>query len=255
LYLAMFLTGCGGGNQVACHNPVISDAPQDCTTLFGASWRIGPTSQAELQLAVGDSRALWLDPFVESECAGSVGSVRWSVDDPSSASVVAKEPAYKGSWITGVGPGANVVRARIVLADGTDLTVPRAIQVVAAEPPAGSLIAGGIVDLGSSQAGPAADFRRFIPFTLPRNAGRIDIRVDWTSPLDNVDVSLSQGDCSGPAGASCRDFLRHIAASHDVDFKPERLSVPDLPADIYTLMIDNLGPGSETVRYEVRLPD
>jgi len=256
LSFAMFLAGCGGGNQVACENPVTTQLPQDCAALASASWRIGPfptTSQTELQLAVGESRALWLDPFVEAECTGSVASVTWAVDDPSSASVVAKDPAYKGSWVTGLGPGANAVRARIVFSDGTSQTAPRLVQVVPAAPSAGTVIAEGTVNLESNTAGASAEYRRYKPFTLPRSASSTEVRIDWSSPLNNVDVAFYQGECSGSASASCVAGLRYIAGSVADNMKPESLSIRDLPADIYTLRIDNLGPGAETVRYEIRI--
>jgi hypothetical protein len=258
LWFAVFLAGCGGGNEKACELPTVNQVPQDCATVSRASWRIGPyptTSQTELQLAVGESRALWLDPFVESECAGSVVSVTWSVDDPSSATVVPKDPAYRGSWVTGLGPGANAVRARIVFSDGTAQTVPRAMQVVASAPPAGTVvIAEGTVTLDSQAPSASADYRRFIPFTLPRSASQTDVRVDWASPLNDVTISFYQGECSGPASAACVAGLRYITGTSNNDVKPLSLSIANLPADTYTIRIDNLGPGPETIRYEVRIP-
>jgi hypothetical protein len=256
LWFAIFLAGCGGSNQVACTNPASTDVPQDCAKVASASWRIGPyptSSQTELQLAVGESRALWLDPFVESECAGSVVSVTWSVDDPSSASVVAKDPAYRGSWVTGLGPGANAVRARIVFSDGTSQTVPRAMQVVPAAPQAGAVIAEGEVSLDAHTGSGSRDYRRYIPFTLPRSASQTEVRVDWTSPLNSVTASFYQGDCSGPDGASCTAGLRYITGTSNNNLKPASLSVPNLPADTYTIRIDSLGPSAETIRYEVRI--
>ena len=251
LWALMFLTGCGESNQVACTNPAAT--PQDCGTLSTASWRIGPYTPPELQLAVGESRELWLDPFIESQCAGSVASVTWVVDDPSSANVVAEDPAYRGSWVTGLAPGANGVRAHILLSDGTAQTAPRLMQVVPAAPPAGELIAEGSVNLEGHTGSGSADFRRFIPFTLPRSASQTEVRWDWTSPLNGVTLSFYQGECSGRDGASCADPLRYITGSGNDDIKPLTLLVPNLPADIYTLRIDNLGPGAEAIRYEVRI--
>jgi len=251
----MFLTGCGGGNQVACTNPVISDAPQDCTELARSSWRIGPypvTPQTELQLAVGESRALWLDPFVKAECASSVASVTWSVDDPASASAVAKDPAYSGSWITGLQPGANAVHARIVFVDGAAETAPLAVRVVPAAARGGMLIAEGTVNLEPNTAGASADYRRYIPFTQPQSASQTEVRVDWTSPLNNVTASFYQGECSGGRFPSCTAGLRYITGTSSDDRKPVSLSVANLVADIYTIRIDNLGSGAETIRYEVR---
>jgi hypothetical protein len=252
----MSLAGCGGGHEVACESPATTQLPQDCAGLARASWRIGPypvLPQTELQLAVGESRALWLDPFVEAECAGSVASVTWSVDDPSSASVVAKDPAYKGSWVTGLGPGANAVRAHIVFGDGTDQTVPQTMQVIPAAPSAGTVIAEGTVNLEPNTAGGSADYRRYIPFAQPQDASQTEIRVDWTSPLNHVTASFYQGECSGGRFPSCTAGLRYITGTSSDDRKPVSLSVASLVADIYTISIDNLGPGAETVHYEVRI--
>jgi len=253
VWLALFLAGCGG-SQKGCELPTFTDEPQDCAGLSGASWRIGPsTSDSELRLEVGQSRQLFLDPFLDAECVDSVVSVSWSIDDESSASIVARDPAYRGSWVTGLQPAANAVRARIVFSDGTARTVPRAIQVVPAEPPAGgSVIFQGTVELEGYRGSGPSDYRRFVPFTLSDPASRTDVRVDWSSPLNSVTVVLFQGECSGPAGASCSAGLRHIQGNSPTNVKPTVVSVRDLPADIYTLVIDNLGPAAETVRYEVR---
>jgi hypothetical protein len=255
LWFAVFLAGCGESNQVACTNPA-ADEPQDCATVSQASWRIGPyptSSGAELQLAVGESRALWLDPFVEAECAGSVRSVTWSVDDPSSATVVPKEQAVRGSWITGLRPGANAVRAHIVFSDGTSQTAPRLMQVVDIARPAGTLVAEGTVDLDPYNGNPATDFRRYVPFTLTRSESQTDLRVDWGSPLNKVTFALLAGDCTGPGNAACVGPLRFIQSPNVDNVKPVPLSVRNLSAGIYTIRIDNLGPAPETVRYEVRI--
>ena len=253
-WLALFLAGCGGGSEESCDPITVTDDPQDCAGLSQASWRIGPfTSNSELAVEVGQSRQLFLDPFVDAECAGSVASVTWSVDDESSASIVPRDPAVSGSWVTGLQPAANAVRARIVFSDGTARTVPRAIQVVPAASPGGSLIFQGTVELEAYRGNATSDYRRFVPFTLPDAASRTDVRVDWSSPLNSVTVVLFQGECSGPAGASCSAPLRIIQGSSPTNLKPTGLTAPDLPPDIYTLRIDNLGATAETVRYEVRM--
>jgi hypothetical protein len=243
---------------VACHNPVISDDPQDCATVSGANWRIGPyptSSESDIRVEIGGSRALFLDPFVEAECVDSVVSATWSVEDPSVATVVPEETAHRGGWVNGLAAGTTTVRARIAFSDGSAQTASRAIQVVASGPPAGTVVvAEGTVDLEPYNGSSSSDFRRFVPFALPADASQVDIRVDWTSPLNNVTVGLSKGKCSGPASASCADGLRFIAASNTNNVKPVTLSVVNLAAGNYTLMIDNLGPGPETTRFEVRLP-
>lgn len=249
-WFAVFLAGCDGTQQEACDFSTAPPPPQDCATLSRESWRVGPfptSSETELRLEVGQSRALFLNPFVEPQCADSIASVAWSVDEASGASVVAKDPAYRGAWVTGLAAGANAVRAHIAFRDGATQTAPRAVQVVAREP-AGQLVAEGTVDLDAT-----GDSRRYVPFTLPRAASRTEIRVDWASPLNSLSFAFFQGDCTGPAGAACVGPLRFIAGNSNNDVKPLALSEDGLPADIYTLRLDNLGPGAETVRYEVRM--
>jgi hypothetical protein len=256
LWFAMFLTGCGGGNQVACHNPVISDAPQDCTTLSSASWRIGPyptSSEGDLLLAVGHSRELFLDPFVESECVDAVLSVAWSADDASAVSVLPREPAWRGSWITGLSPRKTAVRARIVLSDGTTKeTDLRAVEVTPEQTAAGAVaVANGAVELSAYDGGVGSNFRRFVPFTLPAPAGRLHVSVNWNSPLNRVRFALEAGECDGGAGAPCADPLRYIGSPNNDHVKPQTFDTPDVPAGIYTLRIDNLGAEPETATYEV----
>jgi hypothetical protein len=83
-----------------CGGPCPTPTPQICTTLSSSQWRIGPfptTSENDLGVAVGESRDVFLDPFVESSCENAIVSVTWSAENPSVASVVAKERAYRGA--------------------------------------------------------------------------------------------------------------------------------------------------------------
>jgi hypothetical protein len=257
LWVSLFLAGCGQSNQVACTNPALIDTPpQDCGTLSSASWRVGPyptSSQPVVRLAVGQSRALWLDPFVETQCVASVASVTWTIDDPSSASVVAKEPAYRGSWVTGLGAGANGVRARIILTDGTmKETDPRAIEVTPQQTPEGAVpVARGAVDLGAYRSGAGTEYRRYVPFTLPSPAARLHVSVNWNSPLNGVSFALEAGECDGGAAAPCAGGLKYIGSPNNDSVKPVTFDTTGAPAGIYTLRIDNLGAEPETATYEV----
>jgi len=257
LWCALFLVGCGQSNQVACNNPAFTETPQDCDTLSRESWRIGPyptSSEDEIRVEIGGSRALFLDPFVEADCAGSVASVTWSVEDASMAAVVPEERAYRGSWINGLEAGKTEVRARILFSDGRVKTPTRAIQVVAPGTPAGSVIvAEGSVDLEPYNGNSTADYRRYIPFTIPEGSAQVDLTVNWDSPLDDLTVALFKGKCSGGASASCADELRFVASSNTINVKPVTVSVPNPAPGSYTAKIDNLGPGPETARYEFRV--
>ena len=255
LWLLLFLTGCGESNQVACTNPTLIDTPQDCTTLSTARWRIGPystSSEGDLLLAVGQSRELFLDPFVESECVDAVLSVAWSVDDASALGVVPRDPAWRGSWITGLLPRKTSVRARIVLADGTTKeTDPQAVEVIPEKTPEGAVpVAQGAMELGAYTGG-AGDFRRFVSFRLAEPAGRLHVSVNWNSSLNRVRFALEAGECDGGPAAPCSGPLRYIGSPSDDHIKPQTFDTPGAPAGIYTLRIDNLGAEPETATWEV----
>src|SRR5688572_29945186 len=48
--------------------------PQDCSVLQSAAWRVVPSGSSgnDVRLAVGESRAVSLSPFVESHCAATI---------------------------------------------------------------------------------------------------------------------------------------------------------------------------------------
>ena len=231
-----------------CGGPCPTPTPQDCAALSRSSWRIGPfpiPSENELRVTVGDSRTVFLDPFVADHCVGAVASVVWSTDDPSVASVTPQARAYRGGWVTGVRPGSGTVSARIAFADGFEQqTAPRAFVVTPLVPASGTVALEGSVYLESP-----SDFRRFIPFALPQDASRLDMVVDWASVLNSVDFVLYQGSCSGAVLCSGLQFLPLPSFT---GIKPVRKSLGNLSAGTYTIRIDNLGPAAETVRYEVR---
>jgi hypothetical protein len=75
--------------------------------------------------------------------------------------------------------------------------------------------------------------------------------VDWTFARNDVDAHLARGAC---------DFFRFLsdqcdvaASSWSTTAKPERLSTRAAAAGVYTLMIPNFGPGTESVAYQVVL--
>jgi hypothetical protein len=240
----LFTNPCG---KNACATPV----PQDCATLSKTSWSVGPLG-SELDIAVGQSLLQYLVPNLESQCANSLSSVTWTADDLSVASVLAGGAFSKDSaWVTGVAPGVTAVRARIVFSDGgVQDAQPRSVRVAPPGPPTppvpgSSVVAQGRVSIDAPPTQPGV-VRAFIPFTLPA-AGHVDVTIDWESPLNRLDFSAYQGSCST---VPCAGDI--VMTSQQYDVKPitgyNTLSVGD-----YTIRIDNLGPGSETARYEVRL--
>ena len=204
-----------------------------------------PATGQELQLAVGESGTVSLHPAIRLECAGAITSVSWSVESPSLAFLTPREPAYRGSWVTGSSAGAGIVNARIGFSDGSaQQATPRAMIVAPRASPSGIVAAEGAVLMDAPLPG-----NRFVPFTLPRDASQVDISVDWASVLNAVDVFLWQGSCSGTTNCGGLQFLPLPSV---FGVRPVRKSTPNLSAGEYTLRIDNLGPGAETVRYEVR---
>jgi hypothetical protein len=201
-------------------------------------------AEDELRITVGDSRRVFLAPFVEPNCAETIVSVTWFTENPSVAYVTAEEPAYRGGWATGVSPGPGSVGARIRFADGSvQQTTPRAIIVVPLSPPAGIVVAEGVLRFDSPGGS------RYIPFELPRDAGQVDIFVDWISVLNTVNFVMYKGSCSGTSLCGGLEFVPLPTAT---GVKPIRKSTGRLSAGPYTIRIDS-GPRAETIRYEVRL--
>lgn len=249
------LEGLGNALTQPCGPSGCTVTPQNCATLSARAWEVGPFPTPfgnDFRLAVGESRTVFLFPFVESECAATI--VTWSAEDVSVASLTPKEPAYQGSWVTGVSPGTTTVGARIVFGDGrAQQAKPRTIEVVPLASPAGSvLIAEGAVDLEPYNGNSSADFRRYVPFMLPQEARQVDMSVDWTSFLNKINLVLFEGSCSGGPTSACPG-LRLVASPRVTETKPLPVSASNLAPGPYTLRIDNLGPGPETIRYEVRL--
>jgi hypothetical protein len=198
-----------------------------------------------LPLPVGHSRELSLSPDVETICAASIASVAWQVGDASVASVVQQGTPDRGiAWLTGLTPGPGTVKARIAFSEGGPReTEPMAFDVV--RPPTrpdDTLVVQGVRDVPAIRQGTP---REFFSFNVP--AANVDITVDWISPLNDVGFALFRGVCSTvPCGG---DIVGVVRNPH---VKPRVISHA-LTAGDYTVRVDNLGPGAETVRYEVRI--
>jgi hypothetical protein len=146
--------------------------------------------------------------------------------------------------------GVASVGARITFSDGSAREArPRIVRVVApAAPLAGQLVTEGRLTIPPLAPGSAA-WHGWVPFTTWA-AGRVSVRVDWELPLNRMDCSGYDGHCDaigkcGMIRMTCNTIKdKPITASFDS---------PATPAGPYTIRIDNLGPGEEAVRYEVRL--
>jgi hypothetical protein len=249
-----FLVACG---TEGC-GPISSPVREDCDSLSSEpSWTIRPRGPADLggqsdaiDLMVGQSRGVSVWPLVATECLASL-TIDWRVANTEVASVLPEVPPSNSAWLTGLSPGSTSVTTRIRFSDGAVSETPLAIVEVSPPegPPSGStVIAEGETDLEPSPGDGVtpADFRRFVPFTT-RVEGRIHFVVDWISPLNKINYVLTEGHCNSPGG--CGTF---IFSSNDDWIKPVEKST-DQPPGPYTLRIDNIGPGPETVRYEVRI--
>jgi hypothetical protein len=245
-WFALFLAACGGGNEQSCDVPTASHEPQECAALSGATWLI-IVGAPEVVVEVEGSRRVLLDPYVEAQCSPTVRSVEWSVDDTSVAAVVPMQPIYRGCWVSGLRTGTSAVGARIVFSDGTaQRPEPRTVQVVTPELPAGSsLVAEGTLDFEPF-------LRKYIPFAVPAESKELVVRVNWRSPLNRLEFSLFEGECAGDSAAPCQAGLRYIGAPpFNLYEEPLTWSYGYPAAGFHTVVIDNLGPGAETARYEM----
>jgi hypothetical protein len=223
--------------------------PQDCGALPSLDWAVdGYLTAPEAQLAVGASYRASLAPAVEAHCSGAVAGVTWTVEDPG---IVALTPIGRDAWVSGLAVGATSLGARIRFTSGAErIARPRAVRVAPpAAPAAGSVVvAEGSVRISPDRGVPGG-WHGWVTFATTA-AGRVDVVVDWTSPLNTIDMSGYEGRCD--AVGRCG---RIVMTTRVTGVKPlsATFDSPRLPPGEYTVRIDNLGPGEETVRYEVRL--
>jgi hypothetical protein len=224
--------------------------PQDCASLSAADWAVDgflttPESQVPLD---GSSRSI-LSPTVESTCEGVVVSVTWHADDPT---VVSLSPTGRSVWVTGLTLGLTSLGATIAFVDGVSREARgRPVRVVPNAPPQGQIVVEGDLTIEPyvppGNAGPS--WSGWVPFTTT-STGRIDVVVDWESPVDRIDFSGYEGHCA--AVGACGP-IRLTLREHDVKPLHATFDNPRTPPGDFTIRIDNLGPSEETVHYEVRL--
>jgi hypothetical protein len=118
-------------------------------------------------------------------------------------------------------------------------------------PPAQSVV----IIQGSSNLGPAisghTDFFGTADFTTPR-AGRLEVTVDWTFASDDIDIAVLNGSCS-PNQLLNSQCGSTVAESTSSTAKPERLSISNLPAGSYSLLVSNTSRNAEGVSFQVVL--
>jgi hypothetical protein len=94
------------------------------------------------------------------------------------------------------------------------------------------------------------DFIGAVNFSTPA-AGRLEVTVDWTFASNDIDIAVFAGSCT--ATQIINLACGAPAAFSDSLNKPERLSIASAAAGAYTLGIENLGPGNESLSYQVTL--
>jgi hypothetical protein len=93
-------------------------------------------------------------------------------------------------------------------------------------------------------------FIAWLPFPTSR-AGRLDATVDWTLATNNLDVYLVKGECNYDQLAAGQCEV--LTTSESRTAKPETLRYDSAAAATYTIFINNLGPGDESVSFQVVL--
>jgi hypothetical protein len=88
----------------------------------------------------------------------------------------------------------------------------------------------------------------FVPFTTSQT-GTADVTVQWNSPSNDMDVAVARGTCNCGNIDDCDE----VSSSDSATAKPERLSISNLGAGSYTLVIINWGEQNDQGTYEVGL--
>ena len=126
-------------------------------------------------------------------------------------------------------------------ADGTTTPTPTPTPVPTPPPPMVVVEAGGPLEFDELAA---------VPFTLSRT-GTLEVTVDWTSPDNSILVIIVRGTCSFDQLLANQCTI--AAASEGTSPKPRRHSLGGQAAGPYVLFIGNVGPGDESVSFQVVL--
>ena len=89
-----------------------------------------------------------------------------------------------------------------------------------------------------------------VPFSTD-GAGRVDANVDWTFASNGVDLGIFGGTCTviDARSFSCGTPLAWAAGPA----KPVTATIANAEARAYTLVIQNMGPGGESLSWQVTL--
>jgi hypothetical protein len=106
-------------------------------------------------------------------------------------------------------------------------------------------------EVAAGSASVPARVLALVPFTI-NAAGTLDATVDWTFATNDVHVYLITGSCTSVEQFNGRQCFVG-AFSESTLLKPERVTFAGVQPGTYTLGIGNVGPGDESVSFEVVL--
>ena len=245
--LTLLLVACGHQEKACDPGTLYTPVPTDCATLSSQKdWTVGFMSE-EVKLSEAQSRKVSLWPLVSGECPDSFAELLWTVDDEAIAQVLPDpQPHRTEAWVTGRAPGVTRIVARIRFADGVVReTAPTSIRVVPVEAllSGGQVLAEGQIDIA---AGAASGMPwHFVTFGVPAR-GRVDMILDWDSPLLSANFVLWEGPCSSQPCPG-----RFIPLQDTSGVKPVQKSTSTLVPGEYTLRIDYSGTAGIVLRYGV----
>lgn len=98
------------------------------------------------------------------------------------------------------------------------------------------------------------DFLLALPFGVSV-IGDLEATVDWTFAENDLDLILTRGNhaCRTPDGFIDFRTCTVVTSATSLTNKPERLRLSGTPIGDYTLYVGNVGPGRESLSYQVLL--
>ena len=120
-------------------------------------------------------------------------------------------------------------------------------SVTGPPPPASvtTVVAEGAFD-GVSPGGGVA-----VPSFSMTRMGTLDIRVNWTSPSNNLDIALARSPCTPDQFLALTCSI--VGLSESTTAKPETLSLPNTVVGTYRLFVSHRGTTVESITYRVEL--
>jgi hypothetical protein len=93
-----------------------------------------------------------------------------------------------------------------------------------------------------------ASFVSFANFSTT-SVGTLEATLDWTFPANDLDVYITPGTCTFAQLTANQCTM--IVFSESTVAKPERVRATNVVAGSYTIWVSNVGPGDETLSYQV----